>query len=151
MPSSRGSSQSRDLTHASHVSCIGRWALYHYCHLGSLYGYGLCPLYKRRQHLTQASPGLSTYWLLGFRQITLCISFFSSMQMKIILHTLKNCRMKHLQNGALRSVHSFFFSSPNLEHVITQNKRRGFETLFPGNSEEQTVIQVPASPALSLR
>ena len=36
MPSSRGSSQLRDQTHVSHVSCIGRWVLYHQHHLGSL-------------------------------------------------------------------------------------------------------------------
>ena len=29
MPSSRGSSQARDQIHISHVSCIGRWVLYH--------------------------------------------------------------------------------------------------------------------------
>ena len=29
MSSSRGSSQPRDQTHISHVSCIGRWVLYH--------------------------------------------------------------------------------------------------------------------------
>ena len=29
MPSSRGSSQSRNLTHTSSVSCIGRWVPYH--------------------------------------------------------------------------------------------------------------------------
>ena len=29
MPSSRGSSQSKDQTYVSYVSCIGRWALYH--------------------------------------------------------------------------------------------------------------------------
>ena len=32
MPSSRGSSQPRDWTHISYVSCIGKWVL---CHLGS--------------------------------------------------------------------------------------------------------------------
>ena len=35
MPSSRGSSQRRKRTHVSYVSCIGRWILYHLCHLGS--------------------------------------------------------------------------------------------------------------------
>ena len=35
MPSSRGSSQPRDWTYVSHVSCIGRRALYRQCHLGS--------------------------------------------------------------------------------------------------------------------
>ena len=35
MPFSRGSSQPRDWTRISHVSCIGRWVLYHQCHLGS--------------------------------------------------------------------------------------------------------------------
>ena len=33
MPSSRGSSQPRDQTQVSYVSCIGRGILYHYCHL----------------------------------------------------------------------------------------------------------------------
>ena len=32
---SRGSSQSRDLTHVSCVFCIGRWILYHLSHQGS--------------------------------------------------------------------------------------------------------------------
>ena len=35
MPSSRGSFRFRDQTHISYVSCIGRWVLYHQCHLGS--------------------------------------------------------------------------------------------------------------------
>ena len=35
MTSSKGSSQPRDGTHISYVSCIGRWILYHWCHLGS--------------------------------------------------------------------------------------------------------------------
>ena len=33
MPSSRGSSQPRDRTRVSYVSCLGRWALYHEGHL----------------------------------------------------------------------------------------------------------------------
>ena len=35
LPSSRGSSWLRDQTCVSDVSCIGRWVLYHYSHLGS--------------------------------------------------------------------------------------------------------------------
>ena len=35
MPFSRGSSQPRDQTHLSYVSCIGRWVLNHQRHLGS--------------------------------------------------------------------------------------------------------------------
>ena len=31
----KGSSQFRDRTHVSYISCIGRWVLYHQCHLGS--------------------------------------------------------------------------------------------------------------------
>ena len=31
----KGSSQPRDSTCVSYVSCIGRWVLYHWCHLGS--------------------------------------------------------------------------------------------------------------------
>ena len=37
MPSSRGSSPPRDRTLVFYVSCIGRWVLYHYGHLGSLF------------------------------------------------------------------------------------------------------------------
>ena len=37
MPSSRGSSQPRDWTHGSSVSCIGRWVLYHWHLLGKPY------------------------------------------------------------------------------------------------------------------
>ena len=37
VPSSRGSSQPRDRSHASYVSCTGREVLYHQYHLGSLY------------------------------------------------------------------------------------------------------------------
>ena len=36
MPSSRGSSQPRDRTLVSSVSCIGRWVLHRYRHLGNL-------------------------------------------------------------------------------------------------------------------
>ena len=35
MPSSRGSSQPRDQTLILYVSCLGRQALYHWCHLGT--------------------------------------------------------------------------------------------------------------------
>ena len=35
---SRGSSQPRNRTHVSYVSCIGRWVLYHYHHLGRPHG-----------------------------------------------------------------------------------------------------------------
>ena len=35
MVSSRGSSQPRDESYVSYISCIGRWVLYHQCQLGS--------------------------------------------------------------------------------------------------------------------
>ena len=35
IPFSSGSSQHRDGTHVSYISCIGRQILYHYGHLGS--------------------------------------------------------------------------------------------------------------------
>ena len=37
MTSSRRSSQPRDQTHISYVSCIERWVLYDWCHPGSIY------------------------------------------------------------------------------------------------------------------
>ena len=36
MPSSRGSAWPRDQTPISYISCMGRWVLYHYRHLGTL-------------------------------------------------------------------------------------------------------------------
>ena len=35
MPSSRGSSRPRDQSFISYISCIGKWVLYHWHHLGS--------------------------------------------------------------------------------------------------------------------
>ena len=39
IPFSRGSSQPRDRTHVSYVSCIGRWVVYHQRYLVSPYKY----------------------------------------------------------------------------------------------------------------
>ena len=36
VPPYRGTSCCRDETHVPYVSCIGRWTLYHECHLGRL-------------------------------------------------------------------------------------------------------------------
>ena len=36
VPSFRGSSPPKDQTQVSYTSCIDRWVLYHWCHLGSL-------------------------------------------------------------------------------------------------------------------
>ena len=44
MPSSRGSSQPRDGTYVSYVSCIGRLVLYDQCHLGSPWALGYQPM-----------------------------------------------------------------------------------------------------------
>ena len=65
-PPSRGSSQPRDWTHVSKVSCIDRWVLYHQCHLGSpkvykIYIYfqhkkNACELLlneKKKRHITE--------------------------------------------------------------------------------------------------
>ena len=46
MPSSRGSSQPRDQTSISYVSCTGRWVLYHLHHLGSPFPNGPHPNLK---------------------------------------------------------------------------------------------------------
>ena len=54
MPSSRGPSLPRDQTHVSYVSCVARWVLYHWHHLGSLYW--SCVL------ATQSCPTLVTPW-----------------------------------------------------------------------------------------
>ena len=44
---SRVSSWPRDPTHISYVSCIGKWVLYHWCHLGSpIWIWDLCLFYK---------------------------------------------------------------------------------------------------------
>ena len=46
MPSSRGSSQPRDRTHISYVSCTGRQVPYHKHHLGSP-EYNITPLKRK--------------------------------------------------------------------------------------------------------
>ena len=51
MPSSRGSSQPRDQTCISYVSCISRWVLYHWCHLGSP---RWCPLTHKMFFISQS-------------------------------------------------------------------------------------------------
>ena len=48
LPSCRVSSQPRDWTLVSYFSCIGRWVLYHYCHLGS-------PTHSKMQENSQSS------------------------------------------------------------------------------------------------
>ena len=53
MPSSKGSSQSRDRTCISKVSCFGRWVLYHSHHLGSPQG--------RRQNTNLAGSFVRTH------------------------------------------------------------------------------------------
>ena len=50
MPSSGASSQPRDRTHSSYVSCTGRWILLPLCHLGSpvlSLGYHLNSLFQQ--------------------------------------------------------------------------------------------------------
>ena len=49
MASSRGSSWPRDWTRVSYVSCIGRWVLYHWSHLGS--PWRSIVIYKPAHHL----------------------------------------------------------------------------------------------------
>ena len=56
MPSSRESSQARDRTY---VSCLGRWVLYHWCHLGTptkpvLHNYWVCALHNPGTAATEA-------------------------------------------------------------------------------------------------
>ena len=51
MPSSREFSQPRDRTCVSYVSCIGRWVLYHRCHLESSSWWGL-NIYLWNEYIT---------------------------------------------------------------------------------------------------
>ena len=57
---SRGSSQTRNQTHFSYVSCVGRWILYHWCDNEITYIH----IYRRRQwHPTLVLlPGKSRGW-----------------------------------------------------------------------------------------
>ena len=60
MYSSRGSSQPRYWTHVSCVSCIGRRALYHWCHLGS--PSNLFPILYRFSSTFFCSHNLGSYY-----------------------------------------------------------------------------------------
>ena len=50
MPFPRGSSQPRDWTHVSYISCIGKQVLYHLCHLGSPRMHGTWDLMKAQEN-----------------------------------------------------------------------------------------------------
>ena len=65
MPSSRGSSRPRDRTHVSYVSCIGRWVLYHLCHLGSPSGKGVA--WKGIGQVLEERRGKSKSGMGGYR------------------------------------------------------------------------------------
>ena len=61
IPFSRGSSQLRDQTRISCISCIGRWILYHKHHLGSPQIFADMPnypkqLYKKKESCSTYSP-----------------------------------------------------------------------------------------------
>ena len=68
MSSSRGSFQLRDQTRVSYASCIGRWVLYHECHLGSLITSLWCP----PGLCLSLKPCLLCVWLLKNKPWTLC-------------------------------------------------------------------------------
>ena len=72
MPSSRGSSQARDRTQVSHVSCIGMRVLYHCHHLGS-------PSLNLNDLLKTPSP-IQSYWGLRLQPSDLRRTQFSPWQ-----------------------------------------------------------------------
>ena len=67
MPSSRESSQLRDGTHISYVSCVGRQVLYHWSHLGSPFRCIILPSSSYQVH----PPLWSSAKLPSFRLSTL--------------------------------------------------------------------------------
>ena len=82
MPSSRGSSQPRDRTHISYVSCIGRHFLYLQCHLGSPEAY---------RHIGAVGPCLVTQSCL-----TLCDPIDCSTPGVPVLHHLLEFAQTHV-------------------------------------------------------
>ena len=59
MPFSRGSSQPKDQTRISYVSCIGRQVLYHQRHLGSASLYSFLPPHPRDSQRSGPRVGLT--------------------------------------------------------------------------------------------
>ena len=57
MPSSTGSSQPRDRTRVSYISCIDRYILYHQRHLGISYMYTYTPPPRPPSHSPAPTPG----------------------------------------------------------------------------------------------
>ena len=55
MPSSRGPSQPRDQTHVSYISCTGKWAPYHWSHLGKISVNTVSSWYSSAQSFQTAS------------------------------------------------------------------------------------------------
>ena len=66
MPSSRGSSQSRDWTHVFYISSIGRRVLYHSCHLGSSFKAWDGTKLSREGMWTRRYPSISKTERMGF-------------------------------------------------------------------------------------
>ena len=72
MPSSRGSSQPRDGTWVFYVSCIGRWVLYHWCHLGSL------------TYVDALTPKMTVFWDVCMLAAQLCLTLCDSMDSSLL-------------------------------------------------------------------
>ena len=84
---SSGSFRHRDQTHLACISCIGRWILYHFCHLGNTTVISLSEdkptcfsFYLRWYELGFLPLKMSQDWSLNTNGITLCLTVFSRRQ-----------------------------------------------------------------------
>ena len=84
MPSSRGSSQARGWTHNYYVSCIGRWVLYHSCHLESPKKIHRTPSNSEGTWHSTAAPTVHArpYSFLGSRTAHVCLEHHGTRKTK---------------------------------------------------------------------
>ena len=78
----------RDQTHISYISCIGRWVLYHECHLGSLLC--ICTMVSVLFE-TNKSPSSAAPWLGSWGQIFESLRILVHSALKVRGRTFGSC------------------------------------------------------------
>ena len=108
---SRGSSWPRDWTLISCISCIGRWMLYHQCHLLSTYFFS-ASIFNPLFELTQR---------IEFSNLTHVNQKYCLL---LILKVFGRLRQSREKSGMWRATSGSFFSS--IIHVFSGHSRCGF-------------------------
>ena len=129
MPCFRGSSQPRDQTQVFYVSCIGKWILYHECHLGSPQGFHKdflkkCPCSSSRSsHLRNSGELCKHYLVLALLPFLPHFLLFSTkhclMSFLFLLEIQANRYIDIFRTGSSMAKVRFL-KSPNIFKIVDQ-------------------------------